>query len=76
MCACNGTGVIQNDIGTGMYQFASCICEAANQTHEEVGVLIDNEVSKGAETHVIEQGIRRRHSVSRSGGIIGIRTEK
>ncbi|MCB4848565.1 hypothetical protein LHW04_26260 [Bacillus tropicus] len=36
MCACNGTGVIQNNIGTGMYQFASCICEAANQTHEEV----------------------------------------
>ncbi|KAA0796706.1 hypothetical protein DN398_25255 [Bacillus sp. JAS102] len=25
---------------------------------EEVGVLVDNEVSKGAETHVIEQGIR------------------
>lgn len=36
MCACNGTGVIQNDIGTGMYQFGPCICEAANQTHEEV----------------------------------------
>ncbi|KZD36505.1 hypothetical protein [Bacillus cereus] len=36
MCACNGTGVIQNDIGMGMYQFGPCICEAANQTHEEV----------------------------------------
>ncbi|ENJ6138899.1 TPA: hypothetical protein ACGXK1_005186 [Bacillus cereus] len=36
MCACNGTGVIQNDIGTGMYQFGPCVCEAANQTHEEV----------------------------------------
>ncbi|GAB6454802.1 hypothetical protein bcgnr5383_51850 [Bacillus cereus] len=36
MCACNGTGVIQNDIGTGMYQFGPCICEAANQTPEEV----------------------------------------
>ncbi|EOQ15390.1 hypothetical protein KQ3_05859 [Bacillus cereus B5-2] len=36
MCACNGTGVIQNDIGTGMYQFGACICEAANQTPEEV----------------------------------------
>ncbi|HDR7611438.1 TPA: hypothetical protein QCX47_003038 [Bacillus mycoides] len=36
MCACNGTGVIQNDIGTGMYQFGSCICEAANITPEEV----------------------------------------
>ncbi|HDR8155584.1 TPA: hypothetical protein QC057_004613 [Bacillus cereus] len=27
MCACNGTG---------MYQFGPCICEAANQTPEEV----------------------------------------
>ncbi|MHA4046435.1 hypothetical protein [Bacillus cereus] len=36
MCACNGTGVIQNDIGTGMYQFGPCICEAANITPEEV----------------------------------------
>ncbi|MCU5706111.1 hypothetical protein OCF67_18185 [Bacillus wiedmannii] len=36
MCACNGTGVIRNDIGTGMYQFGSCICEAANITPEEV----------------------------------------
>lgn len=36
MCACNGTGVIQNDIGTGMYQFGPCICEAGNQTPEEV----------------------------------------
>lgn len=36
MCACNGTRVIQNDIGTGMYQFGPCVCEAANQTHEEV----------------------------------------
>ncbi|PFM11668.1 hypothetical protein COJ40_08910 [Bacillus cereus] len=36
MCACNGTGVIQNDIGTGMYQFGSCICEAGNRSPEEV----------------------------------------
>ncbi|HDR7669599.1 TPA: hypothetical protein QCX97_003486 [Bacillus wiedmannii] len=36
MCACNGTGVIQNDIGMGMYQFGSCVCEAANITPEEV----------------------------------------
>ncbi|PHD38221.1 hypothetical protein [Bacillus toyonensis] len=36
MCACNGTGVIQNDIGTGMYQFGSCVCEAGNITPEEV----------------------------------------
>ncbi|MBK5474386.1 hypothetical protein JFU54_28795 [Bacillus sp. TH19] len=36
MCACKGTGVIRNDIGTGMYQFAPCICESANRTPEEV----------------------------------------
>ncbi|MGN4822527.1 hypothetical protein [Bacillus cereus group sp. MYBK139-2] len=36
MCACNGTGVIQNGIGMGMYQFAPCVCKAGNQTHEEV----------------------------------------
>ncbi|MED1013431.1 hypothetical protein [Bacillus mycoides] len=36
MCACEGTGVIRNDMGTGMYQFAPCICEAGNQTPEEV----------------------------------------
>ncbi|PDY93496.1 hypothetical protein [Bacillus toyonensis] len=36
MCACEGTGVITNDMGTGMYQFAPCICEAGNQTPEEV----------------------------------------
>lgn len=36
MCACNGTGVIQNDIRTGMYQFGSCVCEAGNRSPEEV----------------------------------------
>ncbi|UNP84795.1 hypothetical protein [Bacillus mycoides] len=36
MCACEGTGVIRNDMGTGMYQFAPCICEAGNRTPEEV----------------------------------------
>ncbi|MBJ7997720.1 hypothetical protein JDS75_24995 [Bacillus cereus] len=36
MCACEGTGVIRNDTGTGMYQFGSCVCEAANITPEEV----------------------------------------
>ncbi|MDK7418620.1 hypothetical protein [Bacillus paranthracis] len=36
MCACKGTGVIQNDIGTGMYQFGPCICEAGNRSPEEV----------------------------------------
>ncbi|MGG0209559.1 hypothetical protein [Bacillus mycoides] len=36
MCACNGTGVIRNDMGMGMYQFGSCVCKAANETPEEV----------------------------------------
>ncbi|MCC2347100.1 hypothetical protein LKM13_23965 [Bacillus anthracis] len=36
MCACNETGVIQNGIGMGMYQFAPCICEAGNRSPEEV----------------------------------------
>jgi hypothetical protein len=36
MRACNGTGVIRNDIGMGVYQFGPCICEAANITLEEV----------------------------------------
>ncbi|SIR94705.1 hypothetical protein SAMN05878494_5344 [Bacillus cereus] len=36
MCACNGAGVIQNDIGMGMYQFGSCVCEAGNRSPEEV----------------------------------------
>ncbi|PFM62565.1 hypothetical protein COJ48_18910 [Bacillus cereus] len=36
MCACNGTGVIRNDMGTGMYQFAPCICAAGNISREEV----------------------------------------
>ncbi|CAI8739082.1 hypothetical protein COM13_12540 [Bacillus pseudomycoides] len=36
MCACEGTGVIRNDMGNGCYQFASCICSAGNRTPEEV----------------------------------------
>ncbi|MCU5684143.1 hypothetical protein EXW41_29510 (plasmid) [Bacillus wiedmannii] len=36
MCACNGTGVIHNSIGMGMYQFGPCICEAGNRSPEEV----------------------------------------
>ena len=35
MCACEGTGVIRNDIGTGMYQFAPCICAAGEQRQRE-----------------------------------------
>lgn len=36
MCACNGTGVIQNDMGSGMYQFVGCICKAGQRSHEEI----------------------------------------
>lgn len=36
MCACGGTGVIQNDIGMGMYQIAGCICKAGQRSHEEL----------------------------------------
>ncbi|MEN1938946.1 hypothetical protein AAIE21_26335 [Paenibacillus sp. 102] len=36
MCACDGTGVIRNDIGNGCYQFASCICAAGERSPEEV----------------------------------------
>ncbi|MFJ8457301.1 hypothetical protein [Bacillus paramycoides] len=35
MCACEGTGVIRNDMGTGMYQFAPCICATGNHSREE-----------------------------------------
>lgn len=36
MCACEGTGVIKNDMGKGCYQFRPCICEAGNRSPEEV----------------------------------------
>lgn len=36
MCACGGTGVIQNDIGMGMYQIVGCICQAGQRSHEEL----------------------------------------
>lgn len=40
MCVCEGTGVIRNDIGMGMYQFGSCVCEAGNRSPEEVDRLL------------------------------------
>ncbi|MFJ6034275.1 hypothetical protein ACIQFL_28665 [Bacillus toyonensis] len=55
MCACNGTGVIQNDIGTGMYQFAPCICEAANQTPEEVDRRRQVVIERLKETYRLQQ---------------------
>ncbi|MFE7378377.1 hypothetical protein ACFU6E_27860 [Bacillus cereus] len=36
MCACNGTGVIKDDMGNGCYQFAACICEVGNCSPDEV----------------------------------------
>lgn len=55
MCACNGTGVIQNDIGTGMYQFGPCICEAANITPEEVDRRRQEVIERLKETYRIQQ---------------------
>ncbi|MDR4986183.1 hypothetical protein RGU74_21460 [Bacillus cereus] len=55
MCACNGTGVIQNDIGMGMYQFAPCICEAANITPEEVDRRRQVVIERLKETYRLQQ---------------------
>ncbi|PGX01712.1 hypothetical protein COE40_19285 [Bacillus cereus] len=55
MCACNGTGVIRNDIGMGMYQFASCICEAANITPEEVDRKRHEVIERLKETYRLQQ---------------------
>lgn len=55
MCACNGTGVIQNSIGMGMYQFGSCVCEAANQTHEEVDRKRHAVIARLMEIHRMQQ---------------------
>lgn len=51
MCVCNGTGVIQNDIGTGMYQFGPCVCEAANITPEEVDRRREEVIERLKETY-------------------------
>lgn len=55
MCACNGTGVIQNDIGMGMYQFGPCICEAANETPEEVDRKRHAVIARLMEIHRMQQ---------------------
>ncbi|MGE8057388.1 hypothetical protein ACQKOD_26595 [Bacillus mycoides] len=55
MCACNGTGVIQNDIGTGMYQFVPCICAAGNQTPEEVDRKCHVVMARLMEIHRMQQ---------------------
>lgn len=55
MCACNGTGVIQNDIGTGMYQFGPCICEAANITPEEVDRRRQEVIERLKEAYRLQQ---------------------
>lgn len=57
MCACNGTGVIQNGIGIGMgmYQFGPCVCEAANQTPEEVDRKRHAVIARLMEIHRMQQ---------------------
>ncbi|MGE7891204.1 hypothetical protein ACQKN7_28305 [Bacillus cereus] len=55
MCACNGTGVIRDGIGTGMYQFGPCVCEAANQTHEEVDRKRHTVIARLMEIHRMQQ---------------------
>ncbi|HFR4146084.1 TPA: hypothetical protein ACHVKB_005407 [Bacillus cereus] len=55
MCACNGTGVIQNDIGMGMYQFGPCVCEVANQTPEEVDRKRHIVIARLMEIHRMQQ---------------------
>ncbi len=55
MCACNGTGVIQDGIGTGMYQFGPCGCEAANQTPEEVDEKRQAVIARLMEIHRMQQ---------------------
>lgn len=55
MCACNGTGVIQNDIGMGMYQFGSCVCEAGNITPEEVDRKRQVVIERLKETYRLQQ---------------------
>ncbi|MGF9766925.1 hypothetical protein [Bacillus albus] len=54
MCACNGTGVIQNDIGTGMYQFGPCVCEAGNRSPEEVDKRRHAVMARLKEIHTLQ----------------------
>ncbi|MEC5238551.1 hypothetical protein [Bacillus mycoides] len=55
MCACEGTGVIKNDMGTGMYQFAPCICKAGNRTPEEVDRKRHAVMARLKEMHRMQQ---------------------
>ncbi len=55
MCACNGTGVIQNGTGMGMYQFGPCICEAASHTPEEVDRKRHAVIARLMEIHRMQQ---------------------
>ncbi|HFJ9465779.1 TPA: hypothetical protein ACGW7V_005055 [Bacillus cereus] len=54
MCACNGTGVIQDRNGMGMYQFGPCVCEAANQTPEEVDRKRHTVIARLMEIHQLQ----------------------
>ncbi|MED1559937.1 hypothetical protein [Bacillus paramycoides] len=55
MCACNGTGVIRNDKGTGMYQFAPCICAAGNRSREELDNRREEIIERLKETYRLQQ---------------------
>jgi hypothetical protein len=55
MCACNGAGVIRNDIGMGMYQFGPCVCEAGNMTPEEVDRRRHAVIARLMEIHRMQQ---------------------
>ncbi|HDR7980305.1 TPA: hypothetical protein ACOQ9V_004675 [Bacillus cereus] len=54
MCACNGTGVIQNGIGMGMYQFGPCVCEAANISPQEVDRRREAVIAKLKKLHKMQ----------------------
>ncbi|MGG1339911.1 hypothetical protein ABE244_04825 [Bacillus toyonensis] len=55
MSACNGTVVIKNNIGMGMYQFTPCICEAVNITPEEVDRKRQEVIERLKEAYRLQQ---------------------
>ncbi|PFA26731.1 hypothetical protein CN390_27815 [Bacillus cereus] len=55
MCACEGTGVIKNNMGNGCYQFASCICEAGDRSPEEVDRRRHAVMARLMEIHRMQQ---------------------
>ncbi|MGH0511109.1 hypothetical protein ACQVN8_25415 [Bacillus paranthracis] len=55
MCACEGTGVIKNDMGKGCYQFRPCICEAGNRSPEEVDRRRQEVIERLKETYRLQQ---------------------